>query len=89
MWHLIRVCISLLSVFRMFLYFSDNRNKKITTTALFPNETSFVTETNRQTGVERVEEGMIKASLNYRLLHGHLKWRPDMLKDITVRIDFI
>ena len=72
-----------------FFSFSDNRNKKITTTALFPNETSFVTETSRQRGVEKIEEGMIKASLNYRLLHGHLKWRPDILKDITVRIGFI
>ena len=45
-----------------------------------------MTETNTQTGSELVEEGKINASLNYRVLHGHLKWRPEILKDVAVSL---
>ena len=64
--------------------FPDNTKKEISTSAAFPNETSFTSDTVRLTGAGYQEEGKIDVSLNYRLLHGHLKWRPEILTDLAV-----
>ena len=66
------------------VFFADNVKKEISTSASLPNETSFLSDTVRQSGAGYMEEGRIEASLNYRLLHGHLKWRPEILTDLTV-----
>ena len=66
--------------------YSDDQQKKISTRAFFPNDTSFESETTSESERGSQQEGYATANLNDRVLHGHLKWRPDIVKDVMVSV---
>lgn len=63
---------------------TDDMRSEIWTKAYLPNDTSVYSETDIL-GTYTEPQGKLAANLDNRVLHGHLKWRPELIKDIAVR----
>jgi len=57
--------------------------KEVWTKAYLPNDTALLSDTITD-GVYKEQQGQLSAKLENRVLHGYLKWRPELIKEATV-----
>ncbi|WAR23117.1 APLP-like protein [Mya arenaria] len=61
----------------------DDMSGKVITKALMLNDTAVLSETNTKGSYDTTQEGRLYAQLSERVLHGHLKWRPEVISEVT------